>query len=204
VPKVVDHDARRRQIADALLAVVRRDGVGAVSVRSVAAEAGLSVGSMRHTAASQSELVAFAMEAVAERVARRVADRVSGWTRQAPPALDDLAGLCGEVLPLDPERLAEAAVWLELVTLGRTDPRLGAVSEQAHVGLRRIVDRVVVGAVPPAGAGRARLEHEAVRLHALFDGLALHAVLHPELVDPDAMRAVVRDHLAGLAAGRDG
>lgn len=201
MPKVVDHDVRRQQIADALLAVVRRDGVGAVSVRSVAAEAGLSVGSMRHTAASQSELVAFAMEAVAERVARRVADRSSGWTRQMPPALDDLAGLCGEVLPLDPERLAEASVWLELVTLGRTDPRLGAVSEEAHVGLRRIVDRVVAGVVP--GAGSARLEHEAVRLHALLDGLALHAVLHPEQADADAIRTVVRDHLAGLAAGGD-
>lgn len=202
MPKVVDHDARREQIADALLAVVRRDGVGAVSVRSVATEAGLSVGSMRHTAASQSELVAFAMGAVADRVARRVADRVSGWTRQAPPGLDDLAGLCGEVLPLDPERLAEASVWLELVTLARTDSRLGAVSEEAHIGLRRIVERVVAGVAP--GAGAPRLEHEAVRLHALLDGLALHAVLHPEQVDPDAMRGVVRDHLAGLAAGADG
>ncbi len=202
MPRVVDHDARREQIADALLAVVRRDGVGAVSVRSVAAEAGLSVGSMRHTAASQADLMAFAMGAVADRVARRVADRVSGWTRQAPPALDDLAGLCGEVLPLDAERLAEASVWLELVTLARTEPGLGALSEEAHVGLRRIVDRVVAGVVPDAGP--ARLEHEALRLHALLDGLTLHAVLHPGRVDPDAMRAVVRDHLAGLAAGRDG
>ena len=47
MPRVVDQEARRQLISDALLAVVRRDGVGAVSVRSVAKEAGLSVGSMQ-------------------------------------------------------------------------------------------------------------------------------------------------------------
>lgn len=194
---MVDHDARRERIAGALLAVVRRDGVGAVSVRSVAAEAGLSVGSMRHTAASQADLVAFAMEAVAERVAARVATRVAGWRAERPPTLDDLTDLCGEVLPLDAERLAEAAVWLELVTLARTDERLGRVSAEAHEGLRRLAERVVAALRPAAGP--TRREEEAVHLHALLDGLALHAVLHPGLVDPGSMAAVVRAHLAGLA-----
>ncbi|QKE83910.1 TetR family transcriptional regulator C-terminal domain-containing protein [Arthrobacter sp. NEB 688] len=197
MPKVVDHAARRELIADALLAVVRRDGVGAVSVRTVAAEAGLSVGSMRNTAASQDELVAFAMRVVADRVGQRVAARVGGWDAARVPSTDDLADLCGEVLPLDAERRAEAAVWLELVTLARTDTRLAEVSGQAHAGIRTLVDRVV-GALLPAG-DTARHEAEAVRLHALLDGLTLHVVLHPGATDVTAVRAVVRDHLAGLA-----
>ncbi|WP_240917806.1 TetR/AcrR family transcriptional regulator [Phycicoccus sp. HDW14] len=196
MPKVVDHVARREQIAEALLAVVRRDGVGAVSVRSVAAQAGLSVGSMRHTATSQSDLVAFAMEAVAERVASRIGARVSGWSTAGPPDVGDLVELCGEVLPLDDERRAEAAVWLELVTLARTDPTLADVSDAAHAGLRRVADRVVSVLLP--GADRRTLAREALRLHALLDGLALHGVLHPRAAGPAQVRAVVAHHLAAL------
>lgn len=199
MPRVVDQEARRRLIADALLAVVRRDGVGAVSVRSVAKEAGLSVGSMRHTVASQDDLVAFAMRAVADRVGVRVTARVGGWDAAHAPGLDDLVDLCGEVLPLDDERRAEAAVWLELVTLARTAPRLAEVSAQAHLGIRSLVDRVVAVLLPEADP--ARHEAEVTRLHALLDGLTLHVVLQQEATDLRDVRAVVRHHLAGLAAG---
>lgn len=197
MPKVVDQEARRAVIADALLAVVRRDGVGAVSVRSVAAEAGLSVGSMRHTASSQDELVAFAMGVVADRVGARIRDRVSTWGLDHRPDLDELTALCGEVLPLDADRRAEGAVWLELVTLARTDARLAEVSTAAHVGLRSIVDRVLDILLPDAGA--TRRGQEAVRLHALLDGLTLHVVLHPGTVDVDRLPGLVREHLAGVA-----
>lgn len=195
MPKVVDHDARRLEIADALLAVVRREGVAAVSVRTVAAEAGLSVGAMRHTAASQGELLAFAMGVVAERVAGRVAARAAA----GPADLDALTDVLGEVLPLDAERTAEAAVWVELVTRARTDAALAPVSADAHAGLRTLVATVVAAAVP--GAAPERVADEAVALHALLDGLALHAVLHPGSVEPGLARRLVRAHLEGLRSG---
>lgn len=203
VPKVVDHDARRQAIADALLAVARREGVGAVSVRSVAAEAGLSVGAMRHTAASQGELVAFAMRTVAERAAQRVGDRSARSAGRAEPDVDELVDLCCELVPLDEERRVEAAVWLELVTLARTDGTLRAVSEQAHAGIGRVVG-AVVAAVLGRDGGDGLLDLETARLHALLDGLVLHEVLYPGLRDAALMRAVVRDHLQGLADGRPG
>lgn len=190
---MVDHDRRRREIADAVLAVVRRGGVGTVSVRTVADEVGLSVGSLRNTFGRQGDLMAFAMTAVAERVTARVEARATA----RPPGLEDLADLCGEVLPLDEERRAEAEVWLELVVLARTDAELATVSVAAHEALRRLVAGVV-GAVL-AGAAAERLELETARLHALLDGLALHGVLHPETFDAAMARHAVRDHLASLA-----
>jgi BetI-type transcriptional repressor, C-terminal len=42
------------------------------------------------------------------------------------------------------------------------------------------------------------LDLEAHRLHALIDGLALHAYMHPERLSPDQQREVVRHHLNGL------
>lgn len=42
-------------------------------------------------------------------------------------------------------------------------------------------------------------ETETARLHALVDGLALHAVQRPGTVPPARMRAAVERHLAQLA-----
>lgn len=194
MPRVVDHDQRRRAIAAALFAVTRRDGMAAVSVRSVAAEAGLSVGSMRHTVASQAELVAFAMRVLAERVQERVSASV--WDS----GLDGQTDVCCELLPLDAERLAEAEVWLELMARARTDPALRPVADEAHTGLRAFSTSVVAQLLRP-GTPPDRVSLEAERLHALLDGLAVHGVHHPGAVQPERARALVRAHLASLAGG---
>lgn len=192
MPKVVDHDARRREIADALFAIVRRDGIAAVSVRSVAAQAGLSVGAMRHSAASQGELLAFAMQVLSDRVVERIAQRASG-----PADVDGLTEVCCELLPLDADRLAEAAVWFELVALARTDPSLRRLSRASHEGIGTFACSVAAALLPEA-TKPVRVDHEGARLHALLDGLALHGVLHPDRVDVDGVREIVRAHLRGL------
>lgn len=48
VPRTIDRDARKEQLAEAVWRVVRERGIGAVSVRTVAEEAGVVVGSLRH------------------------------------------------------------------------------------------------------------------------------------------------------------
>jgi DNA-binding transcriptional regulator YbjK len=73
VPKVVDPVARRQEVAEAVLRVVRRDGLEQASVRNVAREAGLSMGSLRHYFASQSELMVFAFRTVVDRIESRLA-----------------------------------------------------------------------------------------------------------------------------------
>ena len=48
MPKIVDHDARRAAIAEALWRVAERDGVEGVTMRAVAREAGWSTGVVTH------------------------------------------------------------------------------------------------------------------------------------------------------------
>ena len=48
MPIVVDPEERRRDLAEAVWRVVRRDGLERASVREVAREAGVSMGSLRH------------------------------------------------------------------------------------------------------------------------------------------------------------
>ncbi|MBF6290125.1 TetR family transcriptional regulator [Nocardia cyriacigeorgica] len=43
MPRTVDHVQRRAQLADAVVAVAAREGLHAVTIRAVAAEAGVSL-----------------------------------------------------------------------------------------------------------------------------------------------------------------
>ena len=64
----IDSQSRRRELGEALWRVVLRDGIEAASVRKVAAEAGISKGSLRHVFPTQSELLAFAMQLIVDEV----------------------------------------------------------------------------------------------------------------------------------------
>jgi len=194
VPRIVDHEQRRQEIADALWRVIRRDGFAAASVRTVAAEAGWSTGAIRHYFTSQSELKAFAMATLMERVQARLT--VAG---QRVTDLDTLAEMLDEVLPLDAQRRGESEVWLALATAARTDPVLGGLAEEAHRGLRSLCESAVRYVAAQTGASLdTRLETD--RLHALVDGLAVHGTTYPRLMPRTRMRAAVRAYLADLAA----
>ncbi|MBO0919426.1 TetR/AcrR family transcriptional regulator [Cellulomonas sp. zg-ZUI222] len=191
MPRLLDADARRREIADATWRVIRRDGLENASVRNVAAEAGLSAGSLRHMFATQGELLVFAMAQVVERVTARVAAQDASGD-----PLDAAERHLLELLPLDDERRAENEVWTAFTARALVDPSLRACAEQNHdlvrAGCRHWVEAIA--------AGRVDVDLEADRLHAVVDGLAVHAAVRPDAVTGERCRAVLRRHLEDLAA----
>ena len=67
MPKKVDHQQRREQIAAALMRVVANDGLEAVSLRHVAAEAGVTAGMVQHYFPSKEAMMDFAMQSASAR-----------------------------------------------------------------------------------------------------------------------------------------
>jgi AcrR family transcriptional regulator len=195
MPKIVDHETRREELARAMWEVIRRDGIDRVSVRSVAAEAGVSAGSLRHYFPSQAELIGFAMELVEV----RTRERISRIDLSGTP-MERVTALAEEVLPLDAERREDLQVWYELTARARHDPALHSVSARAYDGLLDLA-RSVVGELHAAGDPSTPLdtEREAITLHALLDGLAVHLDQHPERLDVATVRAALRGYLADLA-----
>ena len=57
MPKLIDHDSRREEIAEATWRVIHAQGISGVSIRTVAAEAGISTGSVRHVFPSKTDLL---------------------------------------------------------------------------------------------------------------------------------------------------
>jgi AcrR family transcriptional regulator len=194
MPKVVDHVARRTALAEAVWRVITRDGLAAASVRAVAAEAGLSAGSLRHFFPAQSDLLVYAMNLVVERIESRVASIAA-----AAPALDraHVEERLYQLLPLDDERRVEGEVWLAFTGHALVRGELRQLWTDVHRELRNACSFAV------ESLGVDDVDDEARRLQAIIDGLAVHAALSPEDADPQRLTAVLTHHLDELetAAG---
>jgi len=191
---VVDPIERRKRLAQAVWRVVRREGLERASVREVAREAGVSMGSLRHYFGSQSELLIFAMRMVIERIEHRVAA-----LRQPDDPREAAKQVLAELLPLDPERQAENEVWLAFTARALVDPQLRALRDEAYDLLRDACHRWV-RLLLPRGASELDINLETERLFALLDGLAVHAAMRPEPTNPEGLLAVLNHHLDQISA----
>lgn len=196
MPKVVDPVERRLLLAEAVWRVVRRDGLENASVRNVAREAGLSMGSLRHYFSTQSELLAFALQAIIDRIETRIA---AIGPENDPRRRAEL--VLAEVLPMDADRRAENEVWLAYTARATVDPALRAMQDSAYDQLRAGCGRIV-RQLAGETLTRAEAELETERLHALIDGLAVHAAMRPDLNSPERLRAIVARHLDELESAR--
>lgn len=114
MPKLVDYAARFAFLREAAFTLVRDRGVGHLSRRAVAAELGLSLGSVRRLLDPAVPLEQLAAdEVVARRCAARWRSSVTPGTPSGDPATVAIA-LAQSLLP-DPAQLAEEIVWLRLV-----------------------------------------------------------------------------------------
>ena len=201
MPKVVDHERRRAELSEALWRVALRDGFDAVTVRSVAQEAGWSPGALRHYFPDKAEMVLFAVDLVVGMAQDRVRElHESGGEAPAPPTAEALQEHLEQLLPLDPPRRVESEVWFALVALARSDARLARRRQEIDDTIRGSVESVVMvlDQIGRLGSGRDQAL-ESRRLHALLDGLVIQLTADPPRLTPDEARAIVAGHLADLA-----
>ncbi|MET8757294.1 TetR family transcriptional regulator C-terminal domain-containing protein [Lentzea sp. NPDC004782] len=196
-PRVVDPVARRRAVAEAVFRVVVRDGVEQASLRNVALEAGLAIGSIRHYFDSHDDMIIFAVEALIQSIDQRVMAHVRslGDRSDVRPGERVLA----EVLPLDDRRRDEAVLWLAFATAARTRPSLRPHAERLHDGLRELCRRALT-AMHASGSVAADLDLalETERLASLLNGLTVDGVLQPDRMTPELTTSLLRRHLDSL------
>ncbi len=190
VPRVVDHDERRRQIAEALLVVAARDGHENVSSRAVAKELGVATGSLWHYFDGFDEVIRAAAAEVTRRTDERIAVATAGLR-----GLDRLDALMREVLPVDERTRSEAHVvvgfWGRLATLAPSPdagtPTLATWQGSIREALREAVDDGELRADTPADAVMALLR-------SITYGQQVVEVTEPQ--EPAAHLAVLRGILS--------
>lgn len=185
MPKIVDHEARRHEIARAIVHRIERDGIATVSVRSIADDVDTSPSALRHYFPSSDEMLDFTLRMMRDNQAERL---------RARGAADSIRTAWSEALPLDAERRREAHVWLSVMTVART-PALRRTLAEMNADLDRLCDATVTALAP--GADRAA---ESLVLRAFTDGLTLNALTEPERFTPEAIDRALDRYLNALQA----
>jgi AcrR family transcriptional regulator len=171
VPKRVDHDERRRELTGALLRIAGSRGLRAVTMREVAAEAGVSVRTVQYYFTDKRTLMLSGLAELAARLDQRVRDRAAAiGTDLAPRTVLDV--VLTAVLPTDERSRADSLAWTAYYADGLTAPEQAVNAVQYPNALENWLTSVVTRA---QDAGQIAADRdprtEVVALLALANGL---------------------------------
>jgi AcrR family transcriptional regulator len=172
MPKRVDHEERRRQIADALLRTAATRGLHATGMREVAAEAGVSVRLVQYYFGTKEELMLAAMQQLAARFSERGLARIRALGSPSRPR-DIIAAILTEGLPADGERRTFTMLYTAYFALSLTEPALAIGPLVRNSGAVIEVVAAQLRSAQAAGQTPAQLDPdlEAFSLLALSAGL---------------------------------
>jgi AcrR family transcriptional regulator len=176
VPKRVDHEERRRQIADALLRTAATRGLHAAGMREVAAEAGVSLRLVQYYFGTKEQLLLAAMQHLATRFGARAMARFkeAGESGALAHPRDVIAAILAEALPADDDRRTFSIVNTAYLALSLTDPALAIAPLVKNSDAVLGVVAAQLRTAQAAGDTPAHLDPdlEALSLIAMAAGLA--------------------------------
>ncbi|WP_260634285.1 TetR/AcrR family transcriptional regulator [Streptomyces angustmyceticus] len=200
MPKRVDHEERRTQIAEALVRVAGRRGLHAIGMRDVAAEAGVSLRLVQYYFETKEKLLLHGLHQLTAGLGARVADRVRA-VGEAPRPRETIEAVLLEALPTDEESRTFHLVYTSYAVLSVTDEALAA---QPFIDGPHAAEELVAGQLERArDAGLTApgmdVRTEAISLLALSAGLGTSVLVGQRT--PEAATAVLRHHLDRLFPG---
>jgi len=190
MPKVVNHEERRREVTEVSARLVIEHGRTALTVRNVAEAAGYSTTVVSHYFLDMAELFFETYNFAASRSALRL-KRVL----DADPS--DIVGFMEALLPLDKQRSDDWVVWFAFWSEALTSPRFAIVQrDRARNAVTRIEKCLAVLRQQKAISPGIDIKKAADRLAALIPGIASEAAFDPQKWPAERQRAVLRSELS--------
>jgi len=200
MPKYVDHEQRRGTLAAAVVRIASGRGLQAVSMREVAAEAGVSLRVVQYYFHSKDDLLTGTLRHLGEQLASRVRQRVAATSRTPTPR-QVLQGALTAIIPTDDQSRQIMLAYTAFYNYTLTDPGLAADGLRYAAALEDFFAQRI-GEAQAAGELRPDIDpHQtAAALFALTNGLSLSVLVGQR--DGDAAVAILNQHLDGLLAIR--
>jgi len=181
-------EERRRDLLEAVIRVLAREGARGVTLRAVADEAGAAHGSAHYYFATQDDMLVEALRSIIAREVAETDDLVSAASGQSPwPRL--AAYLAGRMIKRRDSELARYELFLDAARRPRLRAPLRAWGETYVRLLQRALER----------SGSRHAEADANALLNLINGLMLQQLAAPQ---PTFERDILLPAIEAFAAGR--
>lgn len=185
MPKIVNHEERKENIAKATWRVIEKQGIEGATVRAIAKEANVSLGVVRYYFCTQDELLDYAMILVDQKVKQRIEEKMPLSLPLKKLAIEILL----ELIPTDSEKLLEMRVWHEFIS--RKLQKKLALDDGIQEVVYKILNHLYQEGLLKDSI---HLEMEGIKLYALIDGLALHVMMKKLPLDLETLRTILEHH----------
>jgi len=194
MPKIVDHNQRRKDIAAAACRAIACSGVERVTLTEIAEAAGYTTGMVTHYFSKKEDILRAALNVMLERADKRLDALMEDDTV-------DVIDVYLDVLPIDAARRREAAVWVSFWGLVVSDKAFARLNQAVHKEWMAIIERIVRARWPGADDWPADV-FDSVRLSllVLMNGLTAGAITSPRDYPASAQRDAVMGQFAMLDA----
>lgn len=192
---------RRRQLGEAALRCIRRHGNAGVSVRQIAAEAGVTQGLITHHFGEINELVAYAFDLMSDGLLKEILKAVDAADPTPQARLEAFIAASFSPLLMDREMLS---VWVVFWGLILHSPRMSSSQKQEYGDYVGAVEELIASLAAHEGFAVADVRLTAQAFTALMDGLWLAWCLNPDAFRPEDGMDMCRRWVEGLRRGAYG
>jgi AcrR family transcriptional regulator len=177
VPKIVDHDQRRREIVEATWKIIARDGIESVTMRHLAEQMGMANGALGRYFSSKGEILAAALGYAFDATNQRFA-AAGGHELRGSAAL---RAFLHEAFPFEEVTRLEALIVIPFFEYAQHDEKLRAFWEDSLASWVTLLSRMFAEMIED-GEARPDLDQEAALdlLFTVISGVQASALLLPE------------------------
>jgi len=194
MPKVIDHDQRRREIIDATWGLIVRGGFEAATMREIAAEAGFANGALKHYFPGKDEIIEGAFQRALERTSEHVAERVAD--RQG---VDALWAYVTSAMPMDAEAGEAARILLSFWEHGLANERLREIYQghldRWHSSLEALIAQCRADGAIRSATPDVDLAKELILMNM---GATAMSVIGPQFATPAMLQRQIDEFFARL------
>jgi TetR/AcrR family transcriptional regulator, transcriptional repressor of bet genes len=189
MPKIVDHEQRRNEIALVACRVVAQYGFEQATIVRIAREAGYTTGMVAHYFDTKQDIVIAALRLILRRIEERL-------TPQAPDVAPDLLALLTESLPVDETRYIECAFWISFWGQVPADRRLKRINAWLHREYMRLFERCLARGWPEFPRWPEAMREQVLRSVMTFiNGITASTVANRSDWPPERQTGQLRLHL---------
>ena len=171
MPKLINHQERKQHIALAVWAVLAREGVRGISVRTVAEEAGISTGSLRHVFPTLNDMMLYSLDYSGQRfLASLTSRKVTG------PLIDHFEDLLFDFLPTSNESRMYSEVVVGMLAEASNIPGAARMLQQLRVTYHDMfawlerAGELTPGTDPVAQADQLLILGQGITAKTILDG----------------------------------
>jgi AcrR family transcriptional regulator len=187
VPRSVDHDERRREVARAAIRLLARKGPRGLTLRALADELGGSITMVTHFFRNRSAI----LDAVTQVLIEDSAVELAALGAGIPPE-ERLRGLLGWLLPLSEDSVALERSRVMMAAESGSRFNVQNFYDTWEAKTRELITEYLPPAVPPE-----RREFYVDLVRVMQNGIVLSAVEHPKYWTADRQQAFI-DALVAL------